>query len=121
MDLINIRGYQCLNRAEETTSVKKRITILTIVLAATLAAQPGVDAIKSYLNLTDAQIQTMQQIGRQRDMARQTAADQIQQKDFALRDMLQRGGADATAVGRLMLEIESLRKGEGQTENSFRE
>ena len=110
--------------------MKKRIAVLIIAAAASLAAQPmpggpgpgpGIDAIKTHLSLTDSQIQSIQQIGRQRDLAHQSANEQIRQKQTTLHDLLEKGNSEAATVGKLMLEIEALRKSVGQIDTTFRD
>ncbi len=64
--------------------------------------------VQNYLNLTDAQIATLKQL-RQSEM---TALDPIRQQIAPLRQSLrteqQSGSADATAIGKLVLSIQSL-------------
>src|SRR5260221_7653625 len=100
------------HRTKETNQVTKRITVLTAAMAACLLAQPPAggpghrprpnhDQIKSYLNLTDAQVQALEQIQQQQMDSARPMMTQIGQKHAALNDMLQKGGADPTAVGKL--------------------
>lgn len=71
---------------------------------------PSFDEIKAYLSLTDAQITAMQ-AGRQSVMeGLKSVHDQIQAKSEALRTLLDNGTTDASAVGKAVLEIETLRK-----------
>jgi Spy/CpxP family protein refolding chaperone len=110
--------------------VTQRITLLTAVAAATLMAQgpagqgprrpkPNHDQIKSYLNLTDSQLQALEQIQQQQMDAVRPMMQQIGQKHGALNDLLQKGGADPAAVGKLVLEIDALQKGMRQKQTSF--
>ncbi|HTM48862.1 MAG TPA: Spy/CpxP family protein refolding chaperone [Bryobacteraceae bacterium] len=110
--------------------VNKRITILTAMAVATLMAQgpagqgprhpkPNHDQIKSYLNLTDSQVQALEQIRQQQMDAVRPMMQQMGQKHGALDDLLQTGGADPTAVGKLVLEIDALQKGMKQKQTSF--
>ena len=71
-------------------------------------------ALKSFLNLTDAQIRQMQQA---REKASQDAAEkektvrpQIEEKHRALADLMEKDTADATAVGKTMLDIRGLER-----------
>jgi len=119
-----------MNR-KEVTPLTKRIAIFIITATVSLIAQPpgepgprpgpGIDAIKAHLGLTDSQIQSIQQTGRQRDLAHQSANEQIQQKQTTLHDLLQKGTSDAATVGKLMLEMEALRKSIGQIDVTFRD
>jgi signal transduction protein with GAF and PtsI domain len=71
---------------------------------------PPVDAVKTYLGLTDTQIQALQQIQRQEAEALRTIHEEMQQKHQALAQQLQGGSTDAAALGRLLLDIQNLRK-----------
>jgi len=71
-------------------------------------------ALKSFLNLTDAQIRQMQQA---REKAATDAAEkektvrpQIEEKHRALADLMEKDSADATAVGKTMLDIRGLER-----------
>ena len=71
-------------------------------------------ALKSFRNLTDAQIRQMQQA---REKASQDAAEkektvrpQIEEKHRALADLMEKDTADATAVGKTMLDIRGLER-----------
>ena len=71
-------------------------------------------ALKSYLNLTDAQIRQMQQArekaAKDAEEKEKTVRPQIQEKRRALADLLEKDDADATAVGRMMLDIRGLER-----------
>lgn len=71
---------------------------------------PGLDAVKDYLGLTDAQVQSIQQARQRAGENARTTFEQIRTKQTALRDLLDKGTTDAAAVGKLTLEIEALRK-----------
>lgn len=66
--------------------------------------------LKSYLNLTDAQVQQIQQAQKQTATDLQAIFTQVQDKQKALRALLDGGTTDAAAVGKLMLEINALHK-----------
>ena len=66
--------------------------------------------VKAYLNLTDAQIQQIQAARQQSFDSAKTLQSQIQTKDQALRDLLDKGSTDSAAIGKAMLEINALRK-----------
>jgi Spy/CpxP family protein refolding chaperone len=105
--------------------VTKRITMLTAALAASLLAQPpgqmrpNHDEIKTYLNLSDSQVQALEQIQQQQMDSVRPMMQQIGQKHGALNDLLQKGGADPAAVGKLVLEIDALQKSISQKQTSF--
>jgi len=85
-----------------------------VALGAALAqvppGPPPLDELKAYLNLTDAQIQSIQQVRQQALTSQQTVFTQLQSKHQALRDLLDKGTSDAATVGKLMLEIRALQK-----------
>ena len=75
---------------------------------------PDFSALKAFLNLSDAQIRQMQQA---REKAAQEAGEkektirpQIEEKRMALADLLEKDSADATAVGKTMLDIRALER-----------
>jgi len=70
----------------------------------------GVDALKAYLGLTDAQVQSLTSIQQQQQQAVKGVFEQIQTKETSLHDLLDKGGADAATIGKLMLDIDTLRK-----------
>jgi len=70
----------------------------------------GFDALKAYLGLTDAQAQSLTSIQQQQQQAVKGVFEQIQTKETSLHDLLDKGGADAATIGKLMLDIDTLRK-----------
>ncbi len=92
----------------------KRRMLLVATMAAALAAQapapPGPDALKSYLGLQDSQIESLRQLRQQHAQATQSMLAELAAKQQALREQLDRGSTDAAALGKALLEIESLRK-----------
>ena len=101
-----------------------RTPVLVAAVAGMLAAQapvpPGVDALKSYLNLQDAQIQALQQLRQQEIQATQALFAELASKQQSLREQLDRGSTDAAALGKLLLDIEALRKRLVQSHETFR-
>ena len=86
---------------------------------------PQLGALKAYLNLTDTQIEQMRKA---REEARKQAFEQakaiqpqIREKRAALRDLLAKDTADATTVGKAMLEIQALHKQMRQAHEAVRE
>jgi Spy/CpxP family protein refolding chaperone len=71
---------------------------------------PRVDQLKAYLNLTDSQIQSLQQLMQQHRDAVRPIHDEMAAKQTSLRQQLQQGSTDAAALGRILLDIESLRR-----------
>lgn len=96
------------------------ILALAAALLAQAPFQPAVDQIKAYLNLQDSQIQTLQQLRQQQMQAVQSTLSEMAAKQQSLREQLDRGSTDATALGKLLLEIEALRKRANVTDTSFR-
>lgn len=102
--------------------MKPRVCVLSLFVGLVLAQgpprpgrgpggmAPRVDEIKSYLTLTDVQLTQIQQLQRANLEAGRATREEIQQKQKALGDQLRSGSADATAIGRLLLDIENLRK-----------
>ena len=77
----------------------------------------GFDALKAYLALTDTQVQSLTSIQQQQQQAVKGVFEQIQTKETSLHDLLDKGGADAATIGKLMLDIDTLRK-QAHTANS---
>lgn len=83
------------------------------------ALQPNLDDIKAYLTLTDSQIQAFQQLRQQERQALETIRTEMAAKRKALHDQLEAGSTDAAALGRLLIEIEPLRKRIEEVRTSF--
>ena len=105
-----------------------KLGILAVTAMATCLAQgpgaplsPRFDELKTYLGLTDSQIQSLQQLQTQQGQAMQAIHQEIQQKQTALRDALKAGSTDAAALGRLLLDIENLRKRIEQGQTSYQD
>lgn len=75
---------------------------------------PDFSALKSFLNLTDAQVRQMQQArekaGKDAAEKEQALRPQIHEKRNALADLMEKDNPDATAVGKAMLEIRALER-----------
>ncbi len=75
---------------------------------------PDFSALKDFLNSTDSQIRQMQQAhekaGKDAAEKERTLRPQIQEKRNALADLMDNDNADATAVGKAMLEIRGLER-----------
>jgi hypothetical protein len=94
---------------------------VTVCLAQPIPGRaPVTDELKAYLQLSDSQVQALQQIRQQEATAVRDIAQQMQQRQTALRQLLQAGNADAAAVGRAMLEIEALRRRVADQDTAFR-
>jgi Spy/CpxP family protein refolding chaperone len=105
--------------------LKTRIVIVMATAASLLAQRPGprpeasLDALKTYLNLTDSQVQGLQQIRQQEWQANRTTMQTIRQNQANLDSLLQKGGADAATTGKLMMDIQALRSTMSKTHESF--
>lgn len=103
--------------------MKKSQLFLAVVCATALFAQnsptrtPPTDQVKTYLSLTDAQVQSLQAIQQQERSTLSSVHQQLAQKQRALAQAMQSGSADATTLGNLLLDIVNLRKEltQGQT------
>ncbi len=71
---------------------------------------PAMAELKTYLGLTDGQLQHLQQERRATGDEIGPLARDIAQKQRALREQLDAGSTDASALGRLLVDVESLRK-----------
>jgi len=71
---------------------------------------PVYKELKDFLALSDQQMQRLVEIQRTRLDAARAVYEQIGQKQMALNGLLRQNTTDALAVGRLMLDIEALRK-----------
>jgi Spy/CpxP family protein refolding chaperone len=69
----------------------------------------NLDAIKSYLNLTDSQISSLQALQTQTRTANQQTMTDLRTKEQALQTLLQGSSPDPTAVGKALLDIQSTR------------
>ena len=104
--------------------MKTRIMIMMATAASLLAQRPGprpepsLDALKTYLNLTDSQVQGLQQIRQQEWQANRTTMQTIRQNQANLDSML-KSGADAATTGKLLVEIQALRTSMSKTHESF--
>jgi len=93
---------------------------LPVGLLAQAPPQPPIADLKSYLNLQDAQIQAFQQLRQTQMQATQGIHTEMASKQQALREQLDRGSTDAAALGKLLLEIEGLRKRLLQASETYR-
>lgn len=97
-----------------------RIVLITLAATAAFAQGPGgfhrhsmsgpmkTTAVQGYLNLTDAQITSLQQLHQSEMAALKPIYQQMGPLHENLRTQTQSSGADAAAVGKLVLSIESL-------------
>ena len=73
-------------------------------------APPVYTQLKAFLNLSDAQVQSLIQIQTNRAAAQQAIYKQINDKQNQLNLLLNQGTSDALSVGQLEIDINNLRK-----------
>ena len=90
-----------------------RLMLLTLAGGASLLAQrpnppaPPADVIKTYLNLTDSQMQALQQVQQQESQSVRSAMQKIRQSQETLQNMLDARNGDAVTLGNLLLDIQA--------------
>ena len=120
--------------------MKTRILLVAVFASAMLAQGPGgpgrpggpgagpggpgpgaqpIDSIRSYLSLTEAQIRNFATLSAQLRDNTLSLRQQIDGKQGALNDMLQKGSTDTPAMGTLLLDMQSLRKQIDQAFTTF--
>lgn len=105
-----------------------KTSILIVAAAAATFAQPpaglprtpDVSSLKTYLALTDAQVNTLQQARQSEMTALRSVFEEIQTKETALRNLLNTNTTDAAAVGRLVLDVQAARKKVESTQATYR-
>jgi Spy/CpxP family protein refolding chaperone len=110
-----------------------RLVSITLAATAMFAQGPGgfrghpmstqakTTEVQSYLNLTDAQISSLQQLRQTEMAALKPIFQQIGPLHESLRAQSQSSGADATAVGKLVLSIQSLEQQAAPIRSSFQQ
>ena len=97
--------------------MKFRLIVVSLAAAVAFAQPPGVPGmhpgmktteVQSYLNLTDAQIGSLQQLRQAEMTALKPIFEQIAPLRQNLRTQTQSASADATAVGKAVLNIQAL-------------
>ncbi|HZT29997.1 MAG TPA: periplasmic heavy metal sensor [Bryobacteraceae bacterium] len=83
------------------------------------APTPPTDQVKTYLSLTDAQIQSLQSIRQQESQALSSLRQQIMQKQNTLAQQMQNGSTDATTMGNLLVDIVNLQKQLSQQQSTY--
>ncbi|HYI95507.1 MAG TPA: hypothetical protein VEX68_18340 [Bryobacteraceae bacterium] len=101
--------------------MKRVIATVLFAISTSVAQDPGNTAIlprvpqqwdelRQYLVLSEAQVSTLEQIMKNRSQAEQQIYLQISEKERQMYNLLQQGSNDSTTIGRLMVEINNLRR-----------
>lgn len=110
-----------------------RLVIIALAATALFAQGPGgprmhrmseparTTEVQSYLNLTDAQISNLQQLRQSERAALKPIFQQMRPLHESLRTQKQSGSADPTAVGKLVLSIQSLEQQAAPIRASFQQ
>lgn len=72
-------------------------------------ATPNVDAIKSYLNLTDSQVTSLEALRTQIHTSNQQTFSDLRAKEQAFQALLQSSNPDPAAVGKALLDLQAER------------
>lgn len=119
--------------------MKMRLILLTAVAAVAFAQGPGMgrwmmgapgedgagrptptyDSVKAYLNLTDAQITSLEAIQTQARTANQQARADLRTKEQALQTLLKQTSPDPTALGNAMLAVQAARASLQQSDSAL--
>jgi Spy/CpxP family protein refolding chaperone len=108
---------------QETFMAKSPAFFAGLFVSALLAQgprTPPTDQVKTYLSLSDTQVQSLQAIQQQERTALSSLHQQIAQKESTLEQQVQSGSTDAAALGNLLVDIVNLRKQITQQQSSFR-
>ena len=88
--------------------------------APAMRQRPSFDAAKEALGLRDEQVTQLLELRKQQREALAPVFQQMREKQTALREALQSGSTDATAVGNLVLGTQALRKKVQESNENFR-
>ena len=99
--------------------IRTMIAIATMALGLTAMAQPPrrgsgggerLDQLKSYLSLTDAQVETIRQSMKDQREAMRTNMESMRAKRQALRAQMKSDNADPATLGQAMVDMKNARK-----------
>ncbi len=83
----------------------KMLSLLIPAFTAAVAfAQPPVNELKTFLNLTDAQVTSIQQSNRSTMQVNRELAEKMRTNRQNMKALLDQGNPDAAAMGRLVIE-----------------
>lgn len=89
----------------------KMLSLLIPAFTAAVAfAQPSVNELKTFLNLTDAQVTSIREANRSAMQANREVAEKLRSNRQNLRTLTSQSNPDAAAVGRLILESQTYAK-----------
>jgi Spy/CpxP family protein refolding chaperone len=98
---------------------------MTLVAQGPFGSPPGgqqrTSAVKDYLGLSDDQMTQLANLRTAERQANQTLFEQLRARQTSLRGLLDSGSTDAAAIGKLQIEIETLRKQLDQNRSRFDE
>lgn len=72
--------------------------------------RPAYDAVRQFLVLSEAQVKTLEDLVKSRRDAESAIYRQMSERQRQLNSLLESGSNDAATIGRLMVEINNLRK-----------
>lgn len=81
--------------------------------------QAGFANLKAYLGLSDAQVQSLQQVGQSARDSSKASMQQLMQKEQQLQTALQQGNTDAAALGQMLIDIQALRRSTNQSRTTL--
>ena len=86
-----------------------------------MAMTARTDKVQTYLNLTDSQIQSLQQLRQSEMAALKPIMEQIRPLRQSLHSQMQSGSSDAAAVSKLMQSIQALEQQAAPIRSSFQQ
>jgi Spy/CpxP family protein refolding chaperone len=92
--------------------------VVTPIMA---TAQISYNQIITFLNLTSAQVQSLEQIQQQRNQAVQSIYQQVNEKQTELNTQLNSSSPNPVQVGQLMIDIRALQQQAQQASKPFRQ
>jgi hypothetical protein len=88
--------------------------------SAPILVAPNYTALKTYLNLSDSQLQSLENVQNSRNQAVQAIYSQISQKYMALNSLLSSGSGTAAQLGQFLLDIQALQKQVPTTDTPYK-
>jgi Spy/CpxP family protein refolding chaperone len=113
MKVFALLAIACLTLAGPSTA-----QVMTPIIP---PSQPPYNQLVTFLNLTSAQLQSLEQIQQQKNQAVQSIYQQVSQKQTQLNTLLNSGTADPLQVGQLMIDIRTLQQQAQQASKPYRQ